>query len=179
MTTLSEPIVGDTNPTSPDQDAPKIGILVVAYNAESTLASVLDRVPKSFRPRISKVFVCDDASGDSTYLVGLGLQQVVDDMPLQITRHPKNLGYGGNQKAGYRMAIDEDLDIIVMLHGDGQYAPECLPQIVAPLERGEADAVFGSRMMEAGAARKGECPFTSTWVIGYSPSSRIACLEPR
>lgn len=158
MTTLSEPIVGDTNPTSPDQDAPKIGILVVAYNAESTLASVLDRVPKSFRPRISKVFVCDDASGDSTYLVGLGLQQVVDDMPLQITRHPKNLGYGGNQKAGYRMAIDEDLDIIVMLHGDGQYAPECLPQIVAPLERGEADAVFGSRMMEAGAARKGGMP---------------------
>ena len=89
----------------------------------------LDRVPKSFRPRISAVYVCDDASGDSTYLVGLGLKQVVDDMPLRITRHPENLGYGGNQKAGYRMAIDEGLDIIVMLHGDGQYAPECLPEI--------------------------------------------------
>ncbi len=56
------------------------------------------------------------------------------------------------------MAIDEGLDIIVMLHGDGQYAPECLPEIVAPLERGEADAVMGSRMMEPGAARRGGMP---------------------
>jgi 2-polyprenyl-3-methyl-5-hydroxy-6-metoxy-1,4-benzoquinol methylase len=137
---------------------PRIGILVVAYNAESTLASVLDRVPKSFRSRIDKVYVCDDASGDSTHLVALGYQQLSDDLPLKIVRHPDNLGYGGNQKAGYRMAIEEGLDIIVMLHGDGQYAPELLPDMVAPLERGEADAVFGSRMMEAGAARKGGMP---------------------
>ncbi len=139
-------------------DLPRIGILVVAYNAESTLASVLDRVPKDFRPRISKVFVCDDASRDSTHLVALGYQQLSDDLPLKIVRHPQNLGYGGNQKAGYQMAIDEGLDIIVMLHGDGQYAPECLPEIVAPLERGEADAVMGSRMMERGAARSGGMP---------------------
>jgi glycosyltransferase involved in cell wall biosynthesis len=137
---------------------PRIGILVVAYNAESTLASVLDRVPKGFRSRISQVFVCDDASQDSTYLVGLGYKEASDDLPLTVIRHPRNLGYGGNQKAGYRMAIEADLDIIVMLHGDGQYAPECLPEIVAPLERGEADAVFGSRMMEAGSARQGGMP---------------------
>jgi glycosyltransferase involved in cell wall biosynthesis len=55
--------------------SPRIGILVVAYNAATTLASVLDRVPKSFRPRISQVFVCDDASDDATYLVGLGYKQ--------------------------------------------------------------------------------------------------------
>ncbi len=137
---------------------PRIGILVVAYNAESTLANVLDRVPKDFRSRISQVFVCDDASGDSTHLVALGYQQLSADLPLKIVRHPHNLGYGGNQKAGYRMAIDEGLDIVVMLHGDGQYAPECLPEIVAPLERGEADAVMGSRMMEQGAARRGGMP---------------------
>ncbi len=136
----------------------RIGILVVAYNAESTLASVLDRVPKSFRPRISEVLVCDDASADSTYLVGLGYKQMVDDLPLKVIRHPENLGYGGNQKAGYRMAIDMGLDVIVMLHGDGQYAPECLPEIVAPLERGEADAVMGSRMMDPGGARRGGMP---------------------
>jgi glycosyltransferase involved in cell wall biosynthesis len=137
---------------------PRIGILIVAYNAESTLASVLDRVPKSFRSSISEIFVCDDASGDSTYLVGLGYKQLSNDLPLDVIRHPQNLGYGGNQKAGYRMAIDKGLDIIVMLHGDGQYAPECLPEIIAPLERGEADAVMGSRMMEPGAARKGGMP---------------------
>jgi len=143
---------------SPPTGSPRIGILVVAYNAASTLAKVLDRVPRTFRPRITQVFVCDDASQDSTYLVGLGYKQVTDDLPLTIIRHPSNLGYGGNQKAGYRLAIEHDLDIIVLLHGDGQYAPECLEDIVRPLERGECDAVLGSRMMVKGAARKGGMP---------------------
>jgi 2-polyprenyl-3-methyl-5-hydroxy-6-metoxy-1,4-benzoquinol methylase len=138
--------------------SPRIGILVVAYNAVTTLASVLDRVPKSFRARVSHVFVCDDASDDATYLVGLGYKQVSDDLPITVKRHPSNLGYGGNQKEGYRLAIEHDLDIIVLLHGDGQYAPECLPDLVAPLERGECDAVFGSRMMVSGAAREGGMP---------------------
>jgi 2-polyprenyl-3-methyl-5-hydroxy-6-metoxy-1,4-benzoquinol methylase len=138
--------------------APRIGIVVVAYNAVSTLARVLDRIPAGFRSRIEEVLVCDDASQDSTYLVGLGYKQVVTDLPLTIVRHPRNLGYGGNQKAAYRLAMERGLDIVVLLHGDGQYAPECLPEIVAPLERGECDAVFGSRMMIKGAARKGGMP---------------------
>jgi 2-polyprenyl-3-methyl-5-hydroxy-6-metoxy-1,4-benzoquinol methylase len=138
--------------------APRIGIVVVAYNAVSTLAHVLDRIPAHFRSRIEEILVCDDASQDSTYLVGLGYKQVVTDLPLTIVRHPRNLGYGGNQKAAYRLAIERGLDIVVLLHGDGQYAPECLPEIVAPLERGECDAVFGSRMMVKGQARKGGMP---------------------
>jgi 2-polyprenyl-3-methyl-5-hydroxy-6-metoxy-1,4-benzoquinol methylase len=138
--------------------APRIGIVVVAYNAVSTLAHVLDRIPADFRSRIEEVLVCDDASQDSTYLVGLGYKQVVTDLPLTIVRHPSNLGYGGNQKAAYKLAIERGLDIVVLLHGDGQYAPESLPQIVAPLERGECDAVFGSRMMVKGQARKGGMP---------------------
>jgi 2-polyprenyl-3-methyl-5-hydroxy-6-metoxy-1,4-benzoquinol methylase len=138
--------------------APRIGIIVVAYNAVSTLAHVLDRIPAAFRSRVEEVLVCDDASQDSTYLVGLGYKQVVTDLPLTILRHPQNLGYGGNQKAAYRLAIERGLDIVVLLHGDGQYAPECLPEMVAPLERGECDAVFGSRMLIKGAARKGGMP---------------------
>lgn len=138
--------------------APRIGVLIVAYNAASTLASVLDRIPSSFRPRISQVLMCDDHSKDSTYLVGLGYQQLVDDLPMTVVRHPKNLGYGGNQKVGYQMAIDLELDIIVLLHGDGQYAPECIADIVDPLVRGECDAVMGSRMMGKGTARKGGMP---------------------
>jgi 2-polyprenyl-3-methyl-5-hydroxy-6-metoxy-1,4-benzoquinol methylase len=137
--------------------APRIGILVVAYNAATTLAGVLDRIPASFRPKIAMVFVCDDHSQDATYLVGLGYKQVTD-LPLMLVRHPKNLGYGGNQKAGYQLAIEHDLDIIVLLHGDGQYAPECIESIVEPLVRGEAHAVFGSRMMVPGDARKGGMP---------------------
>jgi glycosyltransferase involved in cell wall biosynthesis/ubiquinone/menaquinone biosynthesis C-methylase UbiE len=135
----------------------RIGILVVAYNAASTLARVLDRIPDEIRPDIEEVIVSDDHSDDSTYLVGLGYQQV-SDLPVTMIRQPTNLGYGGNQKAGYRVAIEHGLDIIVMLHGDGQYAPEALPDIVAPLLAGEADAVFGSRTMIKGAARKGGMP---------------------
>jgi SAM-dependent methyltransferase len=133
-------------------------VIVVAYNAASTLAHVLDRVPKSFRHRIAQVFVCDDASPDSTYLVGLGYQRMSDDLPLTIIRRPRRLGYGGNQKAAYRLAIEQGLDIVVLLHADGQYAPEKLEDMVAPLERGECDAVFGSRMIVKGAARKGGMP---------------------
>ena len=103
------------------------------------------------------MIVSDDHSQDSTYLVGLGYQQI-SDLPITMIRQPKNLGYGGNQKAGYDLAIEHGLDIIVMLHGDGQYAPECLPEMVAPLLEGKADAVFGSRMMIKGAARKGGMP---------------------
>jgi len=136
----------------------RIGILVVAYNAVSTLAQVLDRIPREFVPRIDEILVGDDHSQDSTYLVGIGYQQHSADLPLTVIRHPRNLGYGGNQKAGYRWAMEHGLDIIVLLHGDGQYAPEILPDIVEPLERDRCDAVFGSRMMEPGAARRGGMP---------------------
>jgi glycosyltransferase involved in cell wall biosynthesis len=137
---------------------PRIGILVVAYNAATTLARVLDRIPREFAPKIAEILVSDDSSQDSTYLVGMGYRQVRDDLPLTIIRQEANLGYGGNQKVGYEWAIERGLDIVVLLHGDGQYAPELLPDIVAPLERGECDAVFGSRMLERGEARKGGMP---------------------
>jgi glycosyltransferase involved in cell wall biosynthesis len=136
----------------------RIGILVVAYNAASTLATVLDRIPHDFRGQVTKILVGDDASRDSTHLVALGYQQLATDMPIEVVRHAKNLGYGGNQKAGYQWAIDDDLDIVVLLHGDGQYAPELLPELVAPLMRNEADAVFGSRMLDKGGARRGGMP---------------------
>jgi Glycosyl transferase family 2 len=64
----------------------------------------------------------------------------------------------GNQKAAYTLALERGLDIVVLLHGDGQYAPELLPEMVAPLERGECDVVMGSRMMDKGAARRGGMP---------------------
>ena len=137
---------------------PRIGIVVVAYNAASTLARVLDRIPPDFRSRIEHVWVGDNHSEDSTYLLVVGYQQAVGDLPITVVRHPRNLGYGGNQKAGYRWAIEQGIDIVVMLHADGQYAPEFLPQIIAPLEAGECDAVFGSRMMNPADARRGGMP---------------------
>ena len=77
---------------------------------------------------------------------------------LHVLSNPINQGYGGNQKIGYHFAIRNGFDYVALLHGDGQYAPECLPELVTPLLRDEADAVFGSRMLTPGAALRGGMP---------------------
>jgi glycosyltransferase involved in cell wall biosynthesis len=136
---------------------PRIGVVVVAYNAEDTLGQVLDRLPEAFCGRLEAVFVCDDASLDSTYERGLAYQRG-SDLPIEVVRQPVNLGYGGNQKVGYGLAIERGLDVVVLLHGDGQYAPEVIEDLVDPIVAGRADAVFGSRMMVRGDARRGGMP---------------------
>jgi glycosyltransferase involved in cell wall biosynthesis len=142
-----------------DLDRLRIGIVVVAYNAASTLLATLDRIPPSFRHRIDEVIVCDDASHDETFELGQAWGARADTPPTHVIRHTKNLGYGGNQKAAYALAIEHGLDVVVMLHGDGQYAPECLPDMIEPFEHGSVAAVFGSRMIEKGAAKRGGMPF--------------------
>jgi len=137
---------------------PGLGVVIVAYNAASTLTQVLDRIPASFRPMVTEVIVSDDASQDETYQVGLQYLRRGTDLPITLVRQERNLGYGGNQKACYRLAIEQGLDVVVLLHGDGQYAPELLPQMVEPLLAGRADAVLGSRMLDPGAAREGGMP---------------------
>ena len=135
----------------------KIGILIVAYNAQDTLAKVLDRISSEFAMQIDSILVCDDASTDDTHSVGLQYQSN-SRLPLTIVHHEINLGYGGNQKTGYQWAIEKNLDLVVLLHGDGQYAPEYLPQMVEPIVSGRADVVFGSRMITHGGARQGGMP---------------------
>jgi 2-polyprenyl-3-methyl-5-hydroxy-6-metoxy-1,4-benzoquinol methylase len=143
----------------PGHGEPRIGILVVAYNAATTLGWVLDRIPQDFRPRITSILVSDDHSKDDTHVVGLEYQARGDHgLPLVVVRQPRNLGYGGNQKYGYRWAVEHGLDIVVLLHGDGQYAPELLADIVDPIAAGDADVVMGSRMMTKGRARAGGMP---------------------
>ena len=135
---------------------PRIGVIVVAYNAASTLAAVLDRLPETFRAKVAHVVVCDDASSDVTFQVGTEYQRT-SELPLTVIRHPQNLGYGGNQKAAYRWAIEHQLDIVVLLHGDGQYAPEVIEDLIDPFVTQGCDAVFGSRIMY-GSARLGGMP---------------------
>ena len=135
----------------------KIGVLIVAYNAEDTLARVLDRIPQDFARQIDSILVCDDASTDNTHQVGLEYKSG-SNLPLTIVRHEINLGYGGNQKTGYQWALEKNLDAVILLHGDGQYAPEYLPQMVEPIISGQADVVFGSRMITQGGARNGGMP---------------------
>lgn len=141
----------------------KIAIFVVAYNAAQTLVQVLERIPPEIREIICEIFVFDDHSSDQTFLIGKHYKKTNGFEKLNIYRNIKNLGYGGNQKIGYDYAISKNYDFVVLLHGDGQYAPEVLPQLLKPIIDGEAEVVFGSRLMERGKARQGGMPFYKYW----------------
>ncbi len=133
-------------------------VFVVAYEAESTLRPVLARIPDEVFDRCdTEVLVIDDSSKDQTFEVGL---RTASDSrhPITILHNPVNQGYGGNQKLGYQYAIRNGFDFVVLLHGDGQYAPEYIPAMLAPLIADEADAVFGSRMLTRLGALKGGMP---------------------
>jgi 2-polyprenyl-3-methyl-5-hydroxy-6-metoxy-1,4-benzoquinol methylase len=156
---LKLPASADQRRESADAHGKRIGILIVAYNAVTTLSSVLNRIPEEVWNNVEEVAVFDDASPDETHVVGVGYKTVTGIDKLTVLRNQKNLGYGGNQKLGYSYFADKGFDIVVLLHGDGQYAPEILADLYAPLVSGEADAVFGSRMMkDFGGARKGGMP---------------------
>ena len=100
----------------------------------------------------------DDAGGDATAEV---LQRWVDARGIHnvsVFRNPVNQGYGGNQKLGYRQALEGGFDFTILLHGDGQYAPELLPKFIEVWERTGADVVLGSRMGSLRSARAGGMP---------------------
>ncbi len=138
--------------------SPKIGVLVVAYNATTSISSVLSRIKPRTWDRISEVFVFDDSSVDDTSQVAIQYKTDNNLDKVRVFRNQVNLGYGGNQKRGYRYAIENGFDIVILLHGDGQYAPEMLDDMIDPIANGKADAVFGSRMLLKGHALKGGMP---------------------
>jgi glycosyltransferase involved in cell wall biosynthesis len=138
---------------------PRLLVFVIAYQAEATLTAVLERIPRSvFDTWDTGILVVDDASADRTYAIGRAYQEAHPDLPLTVLRNAHNQGYGGNQKVGYAYAIAHGFDVVAMVHGDGQYAPEELPRLLGPLRDGTADAVFGSRMMPPSGALKGGMP---------------------
>lgn len=134
----------------------RVAVFVVAYNAEGHIRKTLERIPAELRSLLAAVYVIDDSSQDATSHVA---RELMEGMPeLRVFRTPYNQGYGGNQKLGYQYASEEGFDVVVLLHGDGQYAPEFLPRMLAPFDDPETAAVFGSRMMVPGAARRGGMP---------------------
>lgn len=137
----------------------KIGVFVITYNAVNHLIHTLHRIPKQVYDEVDEIFIVDDCSKDNTYYAALGYKYEQGITKLSVHRNESNQGYGGNQKVGYQYAIDQGLDVVALLHGDGQYAPEALPFLLEPLVNGEADMVFGSRMSTRGAALKGGMPF--------------------
>ena len=131
-----------------DSRGKRIGILIVTFNAVTTLTKVLKRITPNVWKNVEEIAVFDDASQDATYELAMGLKAFRQLEKLQVLSNSKNLGYGGNQKAGYRYFMEKGFDIVVLLHGDGQYAPEVLSHLYHPIVADEADAVFGSRMQK-------------------------------
>lgn len=132
-------------------------ILVVAYNAERTIEKVVLRIPPSLSQYETEVLIIDDCSRDQTFARAREAQKNSSSrFPVTVLYNPVSHGYGGNQKIGFHYALENGFDVVALLHGDGQYAPECLPELLQPLLDGEADAVLGSRMMTRfGALKEG------------------------
>src|SRR5262245_51404834 len=140
----------------------RVAIFIVAYNAERHIKNVLRRIPAWVAERLAEIYVIDDHSTDGTFSVAEKIEWPAHYAPLRIYRTPYNQGYGGNQRLGFLYAIERGFDIVVLLHGDGQYAPEALPLILAGYASG-ADAVFGSRFINSLGAIKGGMPLYK-WV---------------
>ena len=125
----------------------RIGIYVVAVDAVSSLAGVLDRIPEKVRERVEEVFVFDAGSRDDTYLVGVGYKAVSGFEKLKVMRGDRT-GFGANNKRAFEYCRERGFDIVVLLHAHGKYAPEVIEDLIGTLERGEVDAVIGSRILD-------------------------------
>jgi glycosyltransferase involved in cell wall biosynthesis len=126
----------------------KVIAVMPAYNAERTLAATLADVPVG---SIDEVILVDDGSTDRTV-------QVAREMGLTVIEHPRNRGYGGNQKTCYRHALERGADIVVMIHPDYQYDSRVIPHAVGIIELGICDVVLGSRIRSRQEALTGGMP---------------------
>lgn len=127
-----------------------------AYNAEDKIKEVFERIPKEFLPKISEFLVINDGSKDNTLAIINSLKNEYNNLII-INKQP-NEGYARAQKTGFKLALEYDADIVILLHSDGQYAPEEMPKLVQPLLDETADIVQGSRIL-GGGALKGGMPF--------------------
>ncbi len=143
-----------------NKSKPRLLIFIVAYFAERTIEKVVRRIPINLCDTYDvEILIIDDGSQDETFAEGAALGEHADiSFKVTVLYNPVNQGYGGNQKIGYHYAIENGFDFVVLLHGDGQYAPEMLGALTEPLRQGEADAVFGSRMLVPKSALKGGMP---------------------
>ena len=155
---ISKTQVSEQRSSEQQTAEPRIGVFIIAYNAVDHLIKTISRIPAEVYARVEEIFVVDDCSTDNGYYAALGYKHEHNIAKLTVHRNEKNQGYGGNQKVGYKYALDRGFDIVALVHGDGQYAPECLAGLLEPLVRGEADMVMGSRMMTRGAALRGGMP---------------------
>ena len=127
----------------------KIVVVMPAYNAAKTLLKTYEEVMA--QGIVDLVIFVDDASSDNTAQVAAGLPQT------KLYVHKRNLGYGGNQKTCYRLALEEGADIVIMVHPDYQYTPKLIPAMASLIGNGLYHCVLGSRIL-GGYALKGGMP---------------------
>ena len=127
----------------------KVIVVMPAFNAARTLRKTYDEVMD--QGVVDHVIVVDDASMDDTAEIARALEHVT------VHVHEKNLGYGGNQKSCYRLALEAGGDIIVMVHPDYQYTPKLIPAMAALIANNTYQCVLGSRIL-GGYALKGGMP---------------------
>jgi glycosyltransferase involved in cell wall biosynthesis len=126
----------------------KVIAVLPAYNAESTLAATLAELPAG---SVDEILLVDDGSHDGTV-------QVATEMGLTVIEHPRNRGYGGNQKTCYRHALERGAQTIVMIHPDYQYDSRVIPYAIGFIELGICDIVLGSRIRSRYEALAGGMP---------------------
>jgi len=122
----------------------KVVVVLPAYNAEKTLKGTVREIP----PIVDTCILVDDNSTDETVALATKLG-------LQVRVHPRNRGYGGNQKTCYAAALEAGADIVVMLHPDYQYSPLLVEPMAGMIAHGVYDIVLGSRILGGGARRGG------------------------
>jgi glycosyltransferase involved in cell wall biosynthesis len=125
--------------------APKVVVVMPAYNAGRTLRMTYEELPKD---TVNLVILVDDGSTDATL-------DVARQLGLEIFVHNRNYGYGANQKTCYTEALRAGADVVVMVHPDYQYDPTLVPKIVEPIATGQADVVLGSRLKSGSALAQG------------------------
>ena len=118
-----------------------------AYNAARTLKKTHTEVLSHGIADL--VVVVDDKSRDDTTAIARTLPQT------KVFEHERNLGYGGNQKTCYQIALDEGADIVIMVHPDYQYTPKLIPAMASLVGSGLYHCVLGSRILGGGALKGG------------------------
>jgi glycosyltransferase involved in cell wall biosynthesis len=123
----------------------RVVVVLPAYNAEKTLRKTAEEIPRDIA---DDVILVDDASSDHTV-------ELAREMGLHTVVHPKNRGYGANQKTCYREALRRDAEVVVMLHPDYQYSPKLLTAMASLVAIGQYDVVLGSRILSEGIIEGG------------------------
>lgn len=124
-----------------------------AYNAGKTIERVFSRIPEEAKKRIKKYIVVDDGSTDNTHLALSRIAKNFRD--LVVLKHNTNRGYGAAEKTLLNFAIKEGVELVILLHSDGQYSPEKIPELIEPFDKDEADLVQGSRILGGGTLQGG------------------------